>query len=314
MKFPQQQRLEDIANIIQVEYVGDAEFPVLGMNEIHRVKSGDIVFVDHPKYYDKALNSAATVILINKKVEVPEGKALLISDEPFQDFVKLGQYFSPEYYQEILQHSEVYIPASTYIAPNVFIGENVKIGENCVIHPSVYLGKNTVIGNSVIIHPGTVLGGDAFYYKKTSKGFVKLKSIGNVVIEDEVEIGANCTIDRGVTSSTVIGKGSKLDNLIQIGHDTVLGERCLLASQVGIAGCCKIGNDVTFWGQSGTTSGISIGDGATIGAKSGVAKSIEGGKLYMGMPAEEGKSAYKKYALLNRLPQLIKKIEEINLK
>lgn len=314
MRFPQQQRLEDIAKIIQVEYVGDADFPVLGMNEIHRVKSGDIVFVDHPKYYDKALNSSATVILINKKVEAPAGKALLISEEPFQDFVKIGQHFNPEYRQKILQHPEIQIPASTHIAPNVFIGKNVKIGENCEIHSGVYLGKDTVIGNEVVIHPGTVLGGDAFYYKKTSKGFIKLKSIGNVVVEDGVEIGANCTIDRGVTSSTVIGKGSKLDNLIQIGHDTVLGERCLLASQVGIAGCCVIGNEVTFWGQSGTTSGISIGDGAVIGAKSGVAKSIEGGKLYMGMPAEEGKSAYRKYALLSRLPQIIKKIEQINLK
>ncbi|MCK0205114.1 UDP-3-O-(3-hydroxymyristoyl)glucosamine N-acyltransferase [Ornithobacterium rhinotracheale] len=301
MRFPKPYTLEEIAKMIDAEFVGDKEFEVLGINEIHCVEPGDIVFVDHPKYYDKALQSKATIVLINKKVECPAGKALLVSDDPFRDFVKIGEYFVRKNTQNQLQNPNLEVGEGTYIAPNVFIGDAVKIGRNCYIHPNVTLGDRTVIGDNVIIHAGTVLGGDAFYYKKRESGFDKLKSVGNVVIEDDVEIGANCTIDRGVTSSTTIGAGSKLDNLIQIGHDTVVGKKCLIASQVGIAGCCVIEDEVTFWGQSGTTSGIRIGARAVIGAKSGVAKSIPGDKLYMGMPAEEGKAAYRKYAALNLL-------------
>ncbi|MGI9526666.1 MAG: UDP-3-O-(3-hydroxymyristoyl)glucosamine N-acyltransferase [Weeksellaceae bacterium] len=307
MRFSQPQTLKDIATLIDATYMGDDDFPILGINEIHRVGKGDIVFVDHPKYYDKALNSAATVILINKEVACPVDKALLISEDPFRDFVKIGQHFMPfEPAREMISYDAI-IGNETHISPQVFIGQDVNIGKNCYIHPNVTIGDRTVIGDNVVIHSGTVLGGDAFYYKKRATGYDKLKSVGNVVIENDVEIGANCTIDRGVTATTLIGKGTKLDNQIQIGHDTIIGEQCLIASQVGIAGCCVIGNEVTIWGQAGITSGVSIGDKAIISAKSGVSKSLEGGKLYMGSPAEEGKSAYKKYVLLNRLPELLKK-------
>lgn len=307
MRFSHPQTLKQIADIIQCELMGDEDFPVLGMNEIHRVQKGDIVFVDHPKYYDKALESAATIVLINKKVACPENKALLISDDPFRDFVKIGQHFMPTKPSNAMIANDAVIGNGTHLSPNVFIGNEVKIGENCYIHPNVTIGDRSVIGDNVIIHAGTVLGGDAFYYKKRESGFDKLKSVGNVVIENDVEIGANCTIDRGVTASTVIGEGTKMDNQIQIGHDTIIGKKCLIASQVGIAGCCVIEDEVTFWGQSGVTSGVTIGYKAVISAKSGVSKSLEGGKLYMGSPAEEGKSAYKKYVLLNRLPELFKK-------
>ena len=301
MRFPRPYSLKEIAEIINCEFVGSPDFDILGINEIHRVTRGDIVFVDHPKYYDKALNSDATTVLINKKVDCPEGKSLLISDDPFRDFVKIGQYFIEENKQNQLHHNSAIIGKNTHISPNVFIGKDVKIGNNCFIHANVTIGDRTIIEDNVIIHAGTVLGGDAFYYKKRETGYDKLKSVGNVVIEKDVEIGANCTIDRGVTASTIIGEGSKLDNLIQIGHDTTIGKKCLIASQVGIAGCCVIEDEVTFWGQSATTSGITVGSKAVIGGKSGVTKSIPGGKLYMGMPAEEGKSAYRKQVLLNRL-------------
>ena len=306
MRFPRPQTLKQIADLIQCEYIGNEDFPVIGINEIHRVESGDIVFVDHPKYYDKALQSAATVILINKDVPCPENKALLISDDPFRDFVKIGQHFMPPVPETARIAPDARIGEGTHIAPGVVIGHEVEIGQNCFIHPNVVIGERTQIGDNVIIHAGSVLGGDAFYYKKRETGYDKLKSVGNIVIENHVEIGANCTIDRGVTASTVIGEGSKLDNQIQIGHDTIIGQRCLIASQVGIAGCCIIGDDVTLWGQVGITSGVTIGEKAVISAKSGVSKSLEGGKLYMGTPAEEGKSAYKKYVLLNRLPELFK--------
>ena len=307
MRFTRPQKLKQIADLIQATPVGNDDFPVLGINEIHRVEQGDIVFVDHPKYYDKALESAATIILINKDVPCPENKALLISDDPFRDFVKIGQHFMPSKPNKELIAQDTIIGEGTHISPNVSIGPDVVIGKNCLIHSNVVIGERTKIGDNVILHAGTVLGGDAFYYKKRETGFDKLKSVGNIVIEDDVEIGANCTIDRGVTASTIIGEGTKMDNQIQVGHDTIIGKMCLIASQVGIAGCCIIEDEVTLWGQVGITSGVTIGKKAIISAKSGVSKSLEGGKLYMGTPAEEGKSAYKKYVLLNRLPELFKK-------
>lgn len=304
MRFSTPQTLKQIADLIQAEFVGNDDFPVLGINEIHRVTPGDIVFVDHPKYYDKALESDATVVLINKNVPCPENKALLISDDPFRDFVKIGQHFMPYQPNTEAIASSAKIGEGTHISPNVQVGNDVVIGQDCLIYPNVVIGDRTQIGDRVIIHSGTVLGGDAFYYKKRETGFDKLKSVGNIVIENDVEIGANCTIDRGVTASTIIGEGTKMDNQIQIGHDTIIGKKCLIASQVGVAGCCIIEDEVTLWGQAGITSGVTIGAKAVISAKSGVSKSLEGGKLYMGTPAEEGKSAYKKYVLLNRLPEL----------
>lgn len=296
MVFPRIHTLKEISEIIGAKFIGAEDFPVRGINEIHVVGPGDIVFVDHPKYYDAALNSAGSVVLINKEVACPEGKALLISDDPFRDFVKIGQYFCSfqASFQSISPSAK--IGKGTHLQPHVFIGHNVEIGENCLIHPQVSIGDNCKIGNNVIIHSGTVLGGDGFYYKKRDWGFDKLKSVGNVVIEDDVEIGSNCTIDRGVTASTRIGRGSKLDNLIQIGHDTIIGERCLIASQVGIAGCVQIGNSVTLWGQVGIKSGVEIGDGVVVMAQSGVGHNLEAGKSYFGSPAEETRTMYRKIA------------------
>lgn len=296
MKFPRIYNLKEIAEIINTKYVGDENFPVHGINEIHRVEIGDIVFVDHPKYYDKALQSAATIVLINKEVECPEGKALLISDDPFRDFVKIGQYFNSFKSSNQSISPSATIGEGTHLQPNVFIGNNVVIGKNCLIHANVSIGDNSIIGDNVIIHSGTVLGGDGFYYKKRETGFDKLKSVGNVVIEDDVEIGANCTIDRGVTASTLIGAGTKMDNLIQIGHDTIIGKKCLFASQVGVAGCVVVGDEVTLWGQVGVKSGIHIGNKVVVMAKSGVGHDLEDGKSYFGAPAEEARSAYKKLA------------------
>src|SRR5690606_3722603 len=259
MKFPRIYKLQEIAAIIQAKYVGDENFPVHGINEIHVVEPGDIVFVDHPKYYDKALQSAATIILINKEVDCPKGKALLISDDPFRDFNKLTHHFNPFVSSSSAIALSAKIGEHTIIQPNVFIGNHVVIGNNCVIHSNVSIYDNTVIGNNVTIHAGSVLGADAFYYKKRPEGFDKLLSGGRVVIEDYVDIGALCTIDKGVTGDTTIGEGSKLDNQIQIGHDTIVGKKCLIASQTGIAGCVVIEDEVTIWGQVGSTSGITIG-------------------------------------------------------
>ncbi len=312
MKFPTPQTLANIAALIGSDYVGESNFPVLGMNEIHVVQSGDIVFVDHPKYYDKALQSAATVILINKKVDCPIGKALLISEDPFRDFNKLTHHFKPFQSSNSAISDSAEIGEGTIIQPNVFIGNNVKIGRDCLIHSNVCIYDNTIIGNNVTIHAGTVLGSDAFYYKNRPEKFDKLLSGGNVVIEDNVDLGALCTIDKGVTAATTIGEGSKLDNQVQVGHDTIIGKRCLIASQVGIAGCVVIGDFVTIWGQVGITSGITIGEKAVISAQSGVSKSLPGNKAYFGTPADEFRKKYKELAAIKLIPDIVEKLDKLS--
>ena len=301
MRFSQPYTLEQIATIINAKYVGASDFPVLGMNEIHVVQAGDIVFVDHPKYYEKALHSKATIVLINKEVECPEGKALLISDDPFRDFNKLTDFFKPFQKATALIAPSARIGENTVVQPGTFVGNNVVIGNNCRIHSNVSIYDDCVIGDNVTIHAGTVLGADAFYYKKRPEGFDKLKSGGRVVIEDNVDLGALCTIDRGVTGDTTIKKGTKIDNQVHIGHDTVVGEKCLIASQTGIAGCVVIENEVTIWGQVGMTSGITIGEKAVILAQSGISKSLEGGQTYFGYPAGEAREKYKEMSALKQL-------------
>lgn len=311
MKFPKTHTLKQIATIIDTEYIGNDDFPITGINEIHVVGNGDIVFVDHPKYYDTALNSAASVVLINKKVECPEGKALLISDDPFRDFNKLTDYFKPFKKADKVITDTAEIGEGTVIQPHVFIGNNVKIGKNCIIHANVSLYDDTVIGDNVIIHANTVLGADAFYYKNRPEGYDRLKSSGNVVIEDNVEIGASCTIDRGVTNSTTIKEGTKLDNHIQVGHDTIIGKKCLIASQTGIAGCVIIEDEVTLWGQVGIPNGVTIGSKAQVLAQSGVTKSLEGGKTYFGSPAEEMRKKYRELAAQRQIPNIIKRLSAL---
>ncbi|MEC3908070.1 UDP-3-O-(3-hydroxymyristoyl)glucosamine N-acyltransferase [Tamlana sp. 2201CG12-4] len=308
MKFPKPYSLKQIADLIDCQFVGDDNYPVLGMNEIHVVEPGDIVFVDHPKYYDKALHSAATIVLINKEVECPKGKALLVSDDPFRDFNKLTDYFKPFVASEASIASSAKIGRHTIIQPNCFIGNNVVIGDNCVIHANVSIYDDTVIGDNVTIHSGCILGANAFYYKKRTEGYDRLKSGGRVVLEDNVDLGASCTIDRGVTADTRIKAGSKIDNQVQIGHDTIIGEKCLIASQVGIAGCVIIEDEVTIWGQVGVTSGITIGAKAVISAKAGVSKSLEGGKSYFGIPADDFRSKYKEIASIRKIPEILEKL------
>ena len=301
MRFPQPYTLEQIATIINAKYVGASDFPVLGMNEIHVVQAGDIVFVDHPKYYEKALHSKATIVLINKEVECPEGKALLISDDPFRDFNKLTDFFKPFQKATNLIAPSARIGENTIIQPGAFVGNNVVIGNNCCIHSNVTIYDDCIIGDNVTIHAGTVLGADAFYYKKRPNGFDKLKSAGRVVIEDNVDLGALCTIDRGVTADTTIKKGTKIENQVHIGHDTVVGEKCLIASQTGIAGCVVIENEVTIWGQVGIISGITIGEKSVILAQSGISKSLEGGQSYFGSPAGEAREKYKEISAIKQL-------------
>lgn len=301
MKLIPNQSLQAIAKLINAKMVGNPDFPVTGINEIHMVEAGDLSFVDHPKYYDKCLNSQATTILINKEVPCPEGKALLISDDPFRDYNKLVNHFRPFVPSNVSISPTARIGEGTVLQPNVFVGHHVQIGKNCLIHPNVAIYDHTVIGDNVVIHANCVLGADAFYFKRRPEGYDKMTSCGRVVIEDNVEIGASCTIDKGVTGDTRIGKGTKLDNQIHIGHDTRVGENCLFAAKVAIAGVTVIENNVTLWGQVGVQKDLVIGEGVVVLGQSGVGKSLEAGKTYFGSPAYEARQKMKEIAYLKSL-------------
>lgn len=309
MKIPSH-TLSCIAEIIHAEYVGDPDFPVTGINEIHKVEPGDITFVDHPKYYDKALNSAATIIIINKKVECPKGKALLFSDDPFRDYNYLTRYFRTFEPSNTTISPTAKIGEGTIIQPGVFVGHHTIIGKNCIIHPNVVIYDHCIIGDNVIIHANTVIGADAFYYKRRPEGYDKMHTCGRVIIEDNVEIGACCTIDKGVSADTIIGKGTKMDNQIHVGHDTVIGKNCLFAAQVGIAGVVTIEDDVILWGQVGVQKDLTIGKGAVVLGQSGIPKSLEGGKAYFGSPVREAREKMKEIALLKQLPEIIEKLSQ----
>lgn len=293
-----------VAEIIGAEVFGDTQRPVTGINEINRVKEGDLVFVDHPKYYAKALHSAATTILIDKAdVEVPAGKAILVSKDPFSDYNTLVRHFM---LPGAWTADPPAIGEDTELHPSVTVGTNVTIGRNCLIMPGVVIYPNTTIGDRVVIHANAVIGGDGFYYKKRNGAYEKMVTAGSVVIEDDVEIGAGTTIDRGVSADTRIGAGTKIDNQVQIGHDTLVGRNCLIAAQVGIAGACVVGDNVTLWGQVGVPSKITIGAGATVMGQSGLIADLEPGKTYFGSPAGEWKQKMREMASLSRLPEMLK--------
>lgn len=308
MKLNRPYTLREIADFVGCAFVGPEDHVVTGINEIHMVEPGDLVFVDHPKYYQKALNSAATTILIDQEVECPPGKGLIISKTPFDDFNRLTRHFSPFKPQSSMIGEDSIIDPSAIIYPNAFIGHRVKIGKNVTLHPGVCVMDDCIIEDNVIIGPNSVIGHYAFYYKKKPTGYDRMHSCGGVHIHKDVEIGALCTIDSGVSGMTTIGDGTKIDNQVHIGHDTVVGKHCLMAANVGLAGCVRVEDHVTIWGQVGCTSDITIGEGAIILAQSGISKSLEGGKTYFGSPCAEVKIKFREMAALRRLPELLEKL------
>ena len=310
MKFTTVQTIESIAQIINGEFIGPADFPVLGINEIHKVSEGDLVFVDHPKYYEKALKSAATVVLINQKVNCPEGKALIYSEDPCRDFNILNRHFFPWEMTKKGQSDDLVIGFETHMHPSVIVGKGVVIGDRCIIHPGVVLYDNVHIGNDCIIHANTVVGSDAFYFKTRPSGREKMFTCGWVEIGNDVEIGSGCTIDKGLTADTRIGSGTKIDNHVHIGHDTVIGKNCLLAAQVGIAGCVRIEDNAILWGQVGVASDVRIGSGAIVLGQCGVTKDLDGGITYFGTPAEDVRVKYKELALIRKLPEIVEQLKK----
>lgn len=315
-------RLEEAASLLNCPYVGDPHHLIHGINEIHRVARGDLTFVDVEKYYEKALYSAATTILINKSVPPPEGKGLLISEDPFRDYNYLTEYFQPspslslqgspqlgaevEVGANTVFGEEVIIGEGTHIGHGVVIGSHVRIGAHCRIHPNVSILDHVIIGDHCCINAGTVIGSEAFYFKARPHGRDKMLTKGRVVIHEHVDIGANCTIDRGVSADTCIGAWTKLDNLVQVGHDTIIGQRCLIAAQVGIAGVVTLEDEVVLWGQVGVNKDLTIGKGAVVYGKTGVMSSLAGGKTYFGPIAAEYRQALREAASLKQLPDLLR--------
>mgnify|MGYP001240468535 CR=1 FL=1 len=311
MRFEKPVPVTEIARLIGAEIAGNKNGEATGINEIHKVEEGDLAFVDHPKYYRKCIDSAASFIIINQMTEFPEHKALLVVEQPFEAYLKIVNHFRP-FNPSMKQQSDTAVTGEgTVIMPGAYIGNHVQIGKHCIIHPNVVIMDHCIIGDHVIIQAGTVIGSDAFYYnKKTDRDvhYKKMLSCGRVIIEDFVEIGAHCTIDRGVTGDTIIGAGTKMDNLVHIGHDTVVGRNCLFAAQVGVAGATTIEDEVILWGQVGVSKTLTIGKGAEIYAQSGVPSSLEGGRKYFGSPAEDALGKKKELVWIKRIPQLWEKI------
>jgi UDP-3-O-[3-hydroxymyristoyl] glucosamine N-acyltransferase len=314
MNFPAPVPVTEIAALIGARLLGNSDARAKGINEIHRVEEGDLAFVDHPKYYDKCLNSAATHIIINQETEVPEGKSLLIVDQPFEAYLKIVHRYRPFEPATGLRSASATVGEGSYIAPGAYLGHHVIIGRDCVIHPNVTIMDHCEIGDGVVIQSGTVIGSDAFYYntkKDRETWYRRMESCGRVIIHDQVEIGAGCTIDRGVTHDTVIGKGTKLDNMVHIGHDTVIGKNCLIAAQVGIAGAVELEDGVILWGQVGVSKTLKIGKNAVIMAQSGVPGNVEGGKTYWGTPISDSMEKRRELIWIRRIPEIWEKIKHL---
>lgn len=311
MKFEQPVAVDWLAAFTGAKLVGNTTQQATGINEIHKVTPGDISFVDFEKYYNASLNSAATIIIINKEVECPAGKTLLVVDDPFSAYVKIVKRFRPFEPASQMISDTATIGEGTHLQPGVFVGNHVTIGKNCLIHPNVTIYDHSIIGDNVIIHAGCVIGADAFYFKRRRERDVqydKLESCGRVIIHDDVEIGAGTTIDKGVSGDTIIGAGTKLDNHIHIGHGAVIGRNCLFAAQVGIGGKAIIEDEVILWGQVGVSKDLTIGKGAVVMAQSGVPASIEGGKAYFGSPVGDAKPKMRELAWIRRIPELWEKV------
>lgn len=294
--------IQELAQMTGAQLIGNKSLLVGSLNEIHKVKHGSLTFVDSDKYLDRALYSLASAVLVHRPVECPEGKALMLSSDPFAAYNLLAKHFSPfeRLHTSISPSAE--IGEGTQLEPNVVVGNRVRIGENCLIRANVTILDDTIIGDNVIIHPGTVVGSDAFYFKKQGETYERWHSIGRVIIHNDVEIGASCTIDRGVSGDTVIGQGSKLDNMVHVAHGVLIGKNCLIAAQVGIAGKTIIQDNVILYGQVGVSKSLVVGEGAVIMAQSGVSKSLQGGRTYFGSPAGETRLRFKELAALRRLP------------
>jgi UDP-3-O-[3-hydroxymyristoyl] glucosamine N-acyltransferase len=313
MQFPQPIPVRQLAERFKAQLLGDDTLLATGINEIHKVQPGDVAFSDVRKYFDKTLQSAATVIVLNEAAECPPGKAILVVDEPFEVYNTLIWEHRPFEPLNNPVHHRAEIHPTAILEPGVVLANNVRVGAHCHIQANTVIGEYTYLGDNVVVGPNCSLGADAFYFKKMPDGsFVPWRSGGRLIVEDNVHLGAGCTIAKGVSGDTIIGAGSKLDCQIHIGHGAVIGRNCLFAAQVGIGGKTIVEDNVVLYGQVGIAQALLIGKGAVVLAKSGVSKSLAGGKAYFGIPAEEVREKYRELAALRQLPELLRKFPTSN--
>ena len=331
---------EQIASVIKARIEGDASASVSAFSRIEDAKKGDLTFLANPKYEDFLYKSEASIIIINENFELkqPIKATLLRTEDPYSAFATLLKFYQdhknnfnsgiePQSYiaENATIGKDVYIGAFAYISdgasvannakifPGTFIGNNVKIGENTIVYPNVTIYNDCEVGSNCIIHAGCVIGSDGFGFAPQADGsFQKVPQIGNVLIEDNVEIGANTTIDRATISSTIIKKGAKIDNLVQIAHNVEIGENSVIAAQAGISGSTKLGRNIMIGGQAGLVGHIQIADFVRINAQSGVTKSItENKKAVTGSPAFDYSAALRSQSVARRLPELEQRIQEL---
>ncbi len=312
-------KLSKIASILNIEYSG-VDLEVESLNTIKNASSKEMTFLDNPKYIYDLQYCKACAILIKKEFVhlLPNGVIALITDEPYLMLAQISEYFAKNLFERFGAEPEVgdncsimpnsYLGRDVVISDNVtifagsYIGDSVKIGKNTIIYPNVTIYRDCIIGENCIIHAGAVIGSDGFGFAHTRDGkHLKIHHFGNVIIENSVEIGANTTIDKAVFGSTIIKSGTKIDNLVQIGHNTVMGENCIIVSQTGISGSTVLGRNVIMGGQSATAGHLKIGDFAIVAARGGVSKSIDGKKTYSGFPLIEHKQWLRLQAKVARL-------------
>jgi UDP-3-O-[3-hydroxymyristoyl] glucosamine N-acyltransferase len=322
-----------MAKQLSGEVVGDANAVLTGFAMTNAAKAGDLTFAENPEYFAAAEASAATAIIAGKEASSSKKIVIRVAN-PRVAFAKALALFFPEPKFAPGIHPSAVIAASSqidpsaYIGPHCTVGERVKIGANCVLQSGVSIGDDSALGDGtnlfpnvtvysrsqigkrVRIHSGTVIGSDGFGYVFDSGFHRKVPQIGNVVIGDDVEIGSNVSVDRAALGSTVIGKGTKIDNLVQVAHNVEIGEHSILCAQVGIAGSAKVGSYCVLAGQVGIAGHLKIGNQVTIGSKAGVMHNIPDGESWLGIPAQPDKQAKRVMVSVQRLPDLLKKIAE----
>ena len=328
-----------IAQLAGGRVEGNAQAAVSGFGKIEEAQAGQLAFLANPKYEEYLYTTQASVVIVNESLElkqavqatlirVPDAysafAALLSQYEAMQRQMLSGREEPSFVHDTATMGNDVYIGAFAYIGKNVRIGNNVKIypqvfigddviiGDNTVLNPGVKVYHRCVLGKNVIVHAGTVIGSDGFGFAPQADGtFKKVPQMGNVVLEDDVEVGSNSTIDRATIGSTMVHAGAKIDNLVQIAHNVEIGSHTVIAAQTGISGSTKVGKGVMIGGQVGIVGHIKIGDGAKINAQSGVSKSLDNGKAVTGSPAYDYTSALRSQAVSRRLPELEKKVKEL---
>ena len=334
MKFTAQQ----IAGILEGEVVGDPNAEVFKLSKIEEGAEGALTFLSNKKYNNYIYTTKATITIVNKTF-IPESEittTLIKVDDAYLSFSKLLEFYNhaklnkvgieqPSVISENVKYGDdFYLGSFTYIGTNVVLGNNVKIYPNCFIGENVVIGNNvtifagskvfseTEIGDNVFVHSGAVLGGDGFGFAPNPDGaFSKIPQIGNLIIEDNVNIGAGTTIDRATMGSTIIRKGVKLDNQIQVGHNVEIGENTVIAAQTGIAGSTKIGKNCMIGGQVGFAGHITVGNNVRIQGKTGVTKNVKDGEILQGNPAMSYKDYYKSYVHFKNLPKIVEDLEKL---